>query len=378
MKTALVAQLQDLRVRAGSPSVRDIERLVARQGRQEKMARSTIQAKLSGQSSLKLGQVLCLVEALAEHARLIGSPLSPQEIDQGVWRERVVADQKRLSRAEVPISPSAPGRPDPQDRWPLSALHQAGMLDVAEIVVQSKGTQTATWLPRVAGEMLQAQMSCKGFMKTAAYDQPLDVVKTVAALHREFPRPESDPNSWGGGWSPENSETVLALLSYAARVHGAKSAPVIVVGLRRAGAGEYVGDFLKWLACWHLAAAIEGAVVHLRAAELARDALGLLQCVGADRRMDRTFEVAAHFDEIGVTRDRDAVLQAMACDRNRLVSALRSIVGLESEKEMRDVLMAQAAIMGDPTFRDTLKSEGFGDLAHLIPETNGYPDEPPF
>lgn len=79
-----VNQLNNLRARADNPSYRTIERLISRQRRPNKMARSTTQEKMSGNSPLILTQVLSIVDALAEYARLHEVPLPLQEINHEV------------------------------------------------------------------------------------------------------------------------------------------------------------------------------------------------------------------------------------------------------------------------------------------------------
>src|SRR2546430_13056778 len=71
----LAEQLNRLRVRAGSPSVRELAKLTGRQGPGRAMSRSTVQDKISGKSLPRLGQILALVRACADHAKSIGVPL---------------------------------------------------------------------------------------------------------------------------------------------------------------------------------------------------------------------------------------------------------------------------------------------------------------
>ncbi|WP_369189313.1 hypothetical protein [Streptomyces sp. R08] len=169
-----------------------IERLIARQGRQHPMARSTIQEKISGRSPVNLLQVLSIVEALAEHARLNGIPLSQQEIDQSVWRERAAT-----SMVNPTVRASGRGfSPPPKRReieWNVEPLKHAQMFDLVAIVDdEAKEVEVASWLPRVIRGMMQAEMSFNGFLESAAMDSPHGVVGTVAALQAEFPR--TSPN----------------------------------------------------------------------------------------------------------------------------------------------------------------------------------------
>ncbi|GGY53834.1 hypothetical protein GCM10010363_38750 [Streptomyces omiyaensis] len=382
MQAGLDRRLQELRLRAGSPTYREIERLLERQGRQERIARSTIQEKFTGKSTLKLGEVLRLVEALAEHARFIGAPLPPQETDQEAWRQWVVSAQASHSTPEE-TKAAAPANIDLE--WPLDPLYQAGMLDVVEIVLESRGQPTANWLPRVAREMMRAEMSCMSFMRTAAMEPPLETVKTAAALHQEFPNfaePDTD-DPWALRSAPGNSETVLTLLRFTARKHGSTAAPTVVAGLRRAGIGEYVEHLLICIGQWHLAPNIEKAVSHLRAAEMNRDANNLLALTGSQRILDRTFEIAEHFNKTNAISDRDTILRAMATDPLRMLAAFEGSKDWPDAEKIIDTLILLIHPSNNADFCEAFQeNEDFKHLAVRLGGWSGgtgsYPDEPPF
>ncbi|MFE6816189.1 hypothetical protein [Streptomyces sp. NPDC057677] len=378
----MAAQLQELRLRAGSPPYRAIERLLARQNRQERIARSTIQEKFTGKSPLKLGEVLRLVEALAEHARFIGAPLLAEDTDQEVWRQRVVSAQSnQLPPKEKKVESTATSDPE----WPLTPLYQAGMLDMAEIVIESRDQATANWLPRVAREMMRAEMSCTSFMSVAATEPPLEAVRTAVALHLEFPNlvDQNSGDPWAQKTAPGNSETVLTLLRFMAREHGSTATPTIVVGLRRGGIGEYVQHFLTCIAQWHLAPSLERSVSHLRAAELSRDAINLLHLAGSRRLLDRTFEIADHFNRKNAVDDRDTVLRAMAENPMRLLAACEGSKNWPDAEKIVDKLLSTIPYSSKPAFYEAFQeSEDYKHLTSRLQKTTGgwgaYPEDPPF
>lgn len=330
-------QLQELRIRAGNPTVREIERLIAKQGRGRTMAKSTIQDKISGKSSINLTQTLTIVEALAEHARLTGAPLPPQETDQGVWRERVTTSFKQASTA-VSATQSLAQNPAPENPWNIGALIHAQMYDLIEIVESAQHSPTDTWLPRVIGPMLKAKMSVSSFMERAAQDAPQTLVRTITELHRIFPPPENDPwNTTGSPWAvTHNNLTVGALLKHAANYHGAAHTPALVVGMRRAEIGELVEVYLKAVSVIQSGVGIHQALVLLRAASLDGDASSLLRFVGTERQTDEAVQIAERFHKNGHRSDRDQILRAMSSDSAYGVkSALDELSGHPLEQEFK-------------------------------------------
>lgn len=371
MRTRLLAQLQDLRVRAGDPSLRDIERLIARQARQGKMARSTISAKLAGGSPLKLGQLLSIVEAFAEYARLQGLPLPPQDIDQNTWRDRLVT--RNITHQQGKEIPTAVEENAEQNQtvWDVTPLRHAGMTDLVELISQSKGRRTADWMPHVATEMMRAQMSCKTFMETAASESPQEVVSTLAALAQAFPRQQDGPF---GDWpSPDNEKTVLTLIRCAAKTHGLESAPIVAVGLRRAGEGSYVTDFLRAVGGWHLAPNIERSVNSLRKAALSNDAMNLLIETGANRLLGRTFEVIEYFNKTENKTERDYILKGAAGNLNRMLVMLKNIENDEHSREMHNALVSGIPSGREQEYSVALQDAGYVDLA-----LRALDEEPPF
>jgi hypothetical protein len=306
----LAAQLQQLRDLAGAPSIRTIERLIARQGRERGMAKSTIQEKLSGRSALKFPEILSIVEALGEHARLKDAPLPPSEIDQMVWRERFVKSASAARRSPHLSNPAMTVL-DSKIEWNVEPLRQAQMIDLVALVSDSEESPIATWLPMVLREMHRAEMDFTDYIRTAAKDSPHGVAQTIAALEVEFPQRE--PRGWDSGkW--ENDLTVGRLLDFAAELHGSSASPAVAAALRRSGLGEKVNVYLTSVAEFHLAKDIEKAVDHLRAAGMSRDATRLLGYAGSHRNSDRIVEVIVHFEKANRIEDRNVILGGIARD----------------------------------------------------------------
>lgn len=147
---SLAKQLARLRVRAGNPSLRDLEKLTDRQGR--RMSRASIQDKFSGTSGLKMVQVLALVRACADYAHSIGAPLPPEDIDEQIWQEKVAHPTTPINRHAVePPSETDPKTSqdqktgDPSDLETLiPPLINAGMDDISNLARQGAGQPLET------------------------------------------------------------------------------------------------------------------------------------------------------------------------------------------------------------------------------------------
>lgn len=372
MTNSLAKQLRDLRIRAGNPPVRELERLIGTLQKRHPMARSTIQDKLSGRSPAKLSQVLSLVAAIAEYGRLNGAPLTPQEVDENSWRAKYVATMGNHGHTQQAGAPEA--TPASSYRlWNPEPLWHAGMTDLVDLVSQSKGAPPVTWVPHVASEMVQAQMSCIGLMEWVANGSAKDVVDCAQALNQAFPLPsEGEPDGWEN-WSPGYGATTVYLLRYAARVHG-QNAPVIVVGLRRANLGNFVKTFLANIASWHLANNLDKAVRRLRSAELGADAKELLRCVGAERVDNRVIEVVHYFMDHEAPKDSELVLAGMAAGSpKRLLIALRD----PRCDPFRQALLDAIPWSKRGDYVNALRGEGMNDIADEVVVPT-YSDEPPF
>ncbi|MFF8474856.1 hypothetical protein [Streptomyces sp. NPDC015414] len=375
MTNSLAKQLSDLRVRAGDPSIREIERLLKGQGRNRSMARSTIQEKLSGKSPARLHQVLALVAAIAEFGRQNGTPLAPQEIDENTWRAKFIATTGKPGKATgssgITLSARAAGI---STTWDAAPLRNAGMTDLLDLISRSEGAPLATWLPHVASEMNRAEMSCESLMQWAAKENPREIIPCISALEEIFPLPEEDPKDPWSGWSPSNEATTGRLLRFTARTQPLRNAPIVVVGLRRANLGQYVQQFLTNIACWHLAPNVRDGVKQLQAAELTKDAENMLIYVGSRRQETRIIEVVTHFDEQDEHKERNAILRGMAKDAERFMIAIKEI---EENEEMLDVLMSAIPWPSRKEYSEILSGAGYKALADRI-EPPGYSDEPPF
>ncbi|MEU6490744.1 hypothetical protein ABZ890_10165 [Streptomyces sp. NPDC046984] len=374
----LAAQLRELRMRSGNPSYRDLERLIARQGRKRPMARSTIQEKLSGRSSLNLTQVLSIVEALGEYARINNAPLSPQEIDQKTWSERITESVDSTPDSTI-ANTFAPSPPERHIDWNTEPLRQAEMFDLAQIFDDSQGKPVAQWLPEVFRELIQAGVDLSAYLESAASDTPQGLIQTIAALNEEFPRGESS-----GGWgSPDSQQieahrmTVGELLDHAARGHGITASPAIVTGLRRAQIGQHVSQYLRNVARFYLPSNLERIVEHLRSAALPRDANRLLGHIGSERSPERTSEVVKYFQEGNKIDDRNRILRGVVGE-HYWYHAKNVVQVLTSESASDDVLMEIAR--GVPYGKHAEYAEHFrgAGLDHFAAMVAKAADEPPF
>ncbi|MER7055253.1 hypothetical protein [Streptomyces sp. NPDC000351] len=369
----LAKQLRDLRLRVGNPSVRELARLMEGPGRRPSMARSTIQDKISGKSAANLHQLLALVAAIAEYGRRNGTPLSSQEIDENSWRAKfVAANSKSAQVTEKTPTPTVANSGETQ-ALNLVPLLRAGMTDLVDLIEQSEGAPVSTWLPHVASEMFKARIPCDDIMQWVASGTAPEVVQCVVALNETFPISRSSEDPWATPtWAPGNTETAGKLLSYAARYHGG-SVPVIVAGLRRADADEYVASFLTMIAIWHLAPSIQGAILDLKLTGLTADATTVLRYVGAKRRADRIMEVVRHFDEFGTTEERDIILAGMASDKQRFVLGVKETL---HEPELQEVLIHSVQPHMRQVLSEALNAVGLEELGSKLPVADD--DELPF
>lgn len=375
MNDGLAKQLRDLQVRAGDPSVRELERLIGMQRRRQPMARSTIQEKLSGKSPAKLGQILAIVESIAEYGRINGTPLSPQEVEENSWRAKYVAAMGNRGRGGSTPLQNESSRYD--RAWDPQPLLAAGMTDLVDLVSQSQGAPMSTWIPHVAAEMVTAEMSCNNLLEWVAKGDIKDTLDCIKALDQAFPLPNQGPPKLWDNWSAGYGATTEMLLRYVARIHGANSAPIVAVGLRRTSLGHFVTTFLSNVATWHLAEDLAVAVQRLRSAELGKDANILLQFVGSNRMDSRVLEVVHHLIDNSSHDDAEWVLRGMGGGSpERLVMALRD----DKCDPMRKALTGSIPWDRRREFGNHLRAEGFSEIADSFdpPSTGDYSDEPPF
>ncbi|MQS37822.1 hypothetical protein [Streptomyces katsurahamanus] len=371
---ALASELRDLRDRAGRPSYREIERLIARQGRDHAMGRSTIQEKLSGKSSASLVQVLSLVEALAEHARRVEIPLTPLEVDKSVWRERYMKSIK-TGKPDAPATVTTESSID-STPWNIEPLRQAQMYDLIEVIESSRTLPVASWLPQVIKGILLAGMSCFDFLKRAARENPQQVLQIVVALHYTFPPEERDrwdppPRPWD---VTDHNRTVGVYLAQAARVHGAIASPAIVAGMHRAGLGTLIETYLNGVAKVHPAPNIARAVAHLRFTTLPNEADQLLEYVGTGRQFEEVIRIAQYFTDHEQPTDRTKILKGAGKDWHRF----KNIARLIQENEIEDVFLKEL-IWGIPYGEHLEFAEKMGDgNEELAERIRRAADEPPF
>ncbi|MFI0734603.1 hypothetical protein ACH4S9_37280 [Streptomyces sp. NPDC021225] len=376
MTDALATHLRALRVRAGDPPIREIERLINTQGRRETMARSTIQDKFSGKSRATLIQALSIVEALSDYARSMGAPLESTETDVRVWRERVSIRDKSNETGAPTNSPATPAT---EIEWDITPLKRAGMLDVVEMIESSRHLEVADWLPQVVSIIRQAGMNYNKFLKSAARDTPQGIAMTTSAIHNLFP---ADAHPWDV--SPNDTCTVAnSLIRLSSTLHSPKKAPVILVALRRAEVGQYAGEFLYAVAAYRNPQNIERSVDALRSAELARDAKSLLTWVGSNRAADRSLEVLNQFQEGAREADVNDILIGVAKESsNRFTAIIKELQKVEHAhtSEYLDVMMRHIPLSQREEYADCLASLGYEERSASIRPVafNEYSDEPPF
>ncbi|MEU1453905.1 hypothetical protein [Streptomyces avermitilis] len=189
---SLAKQLARLRVRAGNPSLRDLEKLTHRQGR--RMSRASIQDKFSGTSGLKMVQVLALVRACADYAHSIGAPLPPEDIDEQIWQEKVAHLTAPINRRAVeppggdPKATQDQKTGDPSDLEALiPPLINAGMDDISNLARQGAGQPLETWLPTVVVALGHARMDYQGFLNMATQAPPGQIVKILESIAEDGP-----------------------------------------------------------------------------------------------------------------------------------------------------------------------------------------------
>ncbi|MFC8237564.1 hypothetical protein [Streptomyces sp. NPDC057284] len=353
-----------------------MERLITRQAKRQRLARSTIQEKFSGASSLNFPQALSIIEAIAEYARENNIPLPAREVDPETWRKRIVAAAS-IEQTQEQLAQPSDNQETSQAPYDIEPLRQAEMHDLVELVLRNKGNPPAIWLPSIIQGMLDAEMTVTGFLKRAATESPLSVVQTLRALEDEFPYSADSDIPWEQerrGYY--NTIAVGQLIRFAAHRHGASASPAIVVGLRRQRMGHHVEDFLSRVASWNSATDIEKAAAHLKAAELQNDTGRLLRYVGAHRPSDRVVAVIRHFWRNDEKESIDAILTGIgASSKHHLQSVTREL----KNAVFPDVMLHKIAKAIDygkhEEYAQHLDESGLGEMAEIVRK---YSDELPF
>ncbi|MFF3214037.1 hypothetical protein ACFYYB_25590 [Streptomyces sp. NPDC002886] len=330
MADSLPSLLRTLRVRAGNPSYRAIERLIATQGRKDQIRRATIQEKISGRSPANLMQVLSIVEALADYARSIGAPLAAEEVDIRLWRERV-SEAVNPEVIQLQQPPSMPTSVEFQPAWDTRHLQIAGMSDVIAVVNSSRDRPVAEWLPGVISILKKAKMSLDEFLDTASRQQVGPLIDTVAALH--FGSGGANETLSAADLLSNEPAEIEILLNYAARFHAAEDAPVIAVSLRRADMEAYVTGFIRAVAQKKSPQDLLVALNALYASSLSSDASELVGFIGSFREAGDVIEVVDFFSNGSRRRDADGILEEVGgTGRFRILEVSRSIEDAREDK----------------------------------------------
>lgn len=368
MSSALAKQLRDLRVRVGDPSFRELSRLSKNTGNGRRLGASTIQEKLNEKSKIKLEQLLRIVELLSTYGELNGTPLTHKETDSNTWRARYVAASAQTIRASTAIDAD----PSPKKHWDTQPLRLAGMMDLVDLIEQSRDAPVASWVGHVASEMFHSLMSIQGLMEWTAEGSPQEVLQCLQALNEIFPKPvPNDQDPWSS-YSAGNEQSCQSLLRFTARKQGVLSTPTIVVGLRRSGLDVYAADYLSQIARWHPAISIRQVAINLRSAELHKDAERMLIAVGEDRVDDRVLEVLRHFDKFSEEKDRDFILRGMA--RSGVDRFMIAIHGA-SRDEWYAALISAVPWSKHSEYAQVLRADGLEQLAAQLDRKY---EEPPF
>jgi hypothetical protein len=368
----LIEYLRGLRTRAGDPSVRDLAKFTERQGPGRGMSRSTIQDKISGKSPLRLGQVLALVQACADYANFTGVTLAPEDTDQRIWNDRFHA----ISARTPPPSPAPPEAPaNPSARWSLEPLALAGMHDMVDLVQANEHEPMASWLPTLIQELGSAGMSNEQFLRAASRESPPQVVASILALA-----------------ASHATKAVERLIFLGSVSQPADHIPAIVALLRRrggpevgAGLADMLIDSLTRPRPWHDKLSDIGRrryvaiVTALRGATMEKDAIRVLEGIGAREHANLILEVAASFPD-RIYGDRETVLGSVAKGSEyhlkSVFSELRktAIEGINPENTLDRIIFGipMGQNRGIASF---LKAEGMNEEAQRVLDLE---DEPPF
>jgi hypothetical protein len=366
---SLAKQLARLRVRAGNPSLRDLEKLTDRQGR--RMSRASIQDKFSGTSGLKMVQVLALVRACADYAHSIGAPLPPEDTDEQIWQEKAshpTAPKKRHA-IEPPRETDHKASQDQKTGDPsdlealIPPLINAGMDDILNLVRQGAGQTLETWLPTVVAALGYAHMDYQGFLNIAAHAPPGQIVKILESIA------DDGPENIGNRYF----QTCL-LAQYPSEI------PKLLVALRRAegelsfwyahnfvdailGKGDWLGGTRPDLA---------DVLRALRAATLKDDADKLAENIGLHAWPKITLATAGAIPE-AFLGDRELILHAGSQGGPhrllRLIDCLKKeqIQGLESHMTL-EYLLAAVPIGKHADFSRVLNDAGMTSEAQRLLE----------
>ncbi|MFF2327663.1 MULTISPECIES: hypothetical protein [unclassified Streptomyces] len=335
---SLAKQLGRLRVRAGNPSLRDLERLTDRQGR--RMSRASIQDKFSGSSALKMVQVLALVQACTDYARSIGAPLPPADVDEQAWREKAAHPPKPriqpTSKAEHGSAENQKKTTLPELESLISPLINAGMEDIAHIATEGINRPLETWLPTVLVALGNAQMDFQGFLNLAVHEPVQQTVRILTSITEE--EAENVANRYFAMCLLAKPAVEIPKFLVALRRHDGESsywyADNFIDAL--AGKGEWPGSTRSDLA---------DTLRALRAATLKDDANKLAEAIGMHSWPRVALATAGAFPD-NFLSDRELILHSAQKGGPkrllRLISCLREeeIPGIDPRKELESLLIS--------------------------------------
>jgi hypothetical protein len=332
------------------------------------MSRSTIQDKISGKSPPRLGQILALVQACADYANSIGAPLTPEDTDERIWRDRVhtmLVQTPPPSPTAVPVSPPV--------KWDLDPLIRAGMDDMVDVVRANEHQPMASWLPILIQELGSAGMSNEQFLRAASRENPPEIVDSILALA-----------------ASKETKAVERLLYLSAANQPADHMPAIIALLRRRG-GPEIGAELADLLIARLTGNGYGEVSStelehhvsivsaLRSATMERDATRVLEGIGSHGRAGFVLEFAASFPD-RLYGDRETVLGSVAKGSNYHLKSLIEELRTTTKKGIDSKRTLDRIIFGIPTGQNQkiasfLESQGMNEEAQRVLDLEG---EPPF
>ncbi|WP_143675172.1 hypothetical protein [Streptomyces sp. JV178] len=229
-------------------------------------------------------QVLSIVDALAEHARLNDIPLPAQEVDHEVWANRLLSSLNEKKPGRQPSTENVSASEETVMEWNVEPLRQAHMTDLVNVIAENRFKPTSMWFPGVLRDLIDAEMDIMEFLKRAAQDSPLAIVDTLKALEEEFPYHVMASDGWRQDTRNEqNRATVGVLLRLVARQHGEKSTPGVVVALRRARLGHHVDEYLIHVGAWFAPQRMMNIFDHFERAALTNDIERLAHSIAQHR-----------------------------------------------------------------------------------------------
>lgn len=392
----LAEHLNRLRAQAGNPSVRDLAKLTERREPGRAMSRSTIQDKLSGKNLPRMWQTLAFVRACADYAVSIGITLPDMDTDERVWRERTqaawaqaplpaadaattleetTAPEEVTALEDLTASPRLAPETAPETESPtfsLDPLIKAGLHDMVELLQDSEGQATASWLPTLVETLREAEMSNEQFLLAASTEKPQDVAQNILSLAH-----------FG------EDQALHKLIVLTAVNQPPESIPIILAFLRRhreGGTGIRVADKLvsaisgKLSGSPYIATRRYTEVAYaLRAATMENDVTRLLTDIGEQKLPQTLLEVAASFSE-SEWRDRDLVLESVAKGNRYHISLTIKALSMAKMFGLDPAKVLDRIIFGIPDgqhagIAEYLRSQGLSEAADRVLELE---DQPPF